>query len=311
MISSDSKIYIAGHKGMVGSAIFRDLKHRGFSKIIYKSSKELDLRNQKLVYNFIKKEKPSLIINAAAVVGGIFANSKNPYKFILENMQIQNNLISASVSNEIKNFIFLGSSCIYPKFAKQPLKEKYILTLPLEESNQWYAVAKISGIKLMEAVRKQFGYNYISLMPTNLYGPNDNFDPFNSHVLPGMISKFYNAILNKDSKVLLWGDGTPLREFLHVDDLARAVYFIINNSLENEMYNVGSEDEISILNLANKIKHIIGFRGEIIWDKSYPNGTPRKKLDNSKLYNLGWKPKISLDKGIRDVINNYINDNKR
>lgn len=304
-MKKDSKIYIAGHNGMVGSSVLRKLKKEGYSNIIYKSSSELDLRSQKEVSTFIKIENPDLIIDAAAIVGGIWANNQYPYKFILENMQIQNNLINAAIEQNIKNFIFLGSSCIYPKLAPQPLKEEYLLTGPLEETNQWYAIAKISGIKLIEAIRTEFDYNYVSLMPTNLYGPNDNFDPMTSHVLPGMIAKFHKAKNENNKVVKLWGDGTPLREFLHVDDLADAICFVMHNKLKEDLYNVGSEDEISILELANKIKTITGYTGKIEWDLSYPNGTPRKKLDNTKLRNLGWHSRIKLEEGIRSIYNYY------
>lgn len=308
MTTSKDKIYIAGHNGMVGSAVLRKLKKEGYSNIIYKSSSELDLTSQKEVSAFLKIEKPDLIIDAAAIVGGIWANNQYPYKFILENMQIQNNLISAAIEQNIKNFIFLGSSCIYPKHASQPLKEEYLLTGPLEETNQWYAIAKISGIKLIDAIRTEFDYNYVSLMPTNLYGPNDNFDPMTSHVLPGMIAKFHKAKNENNKNVKLWGDGSPLREFLHVDDLANAIYFVMHNTLKEDLYNVGSEDEISILELANKIKTITGYTGKIEWDLSYPNGTPRKKLDNSKLRNLGWQPTIKLEEGIRSIYNYYLSE---
>ena len=272
MINKKSKIYIAGHNGMVGSAVLNEFKSNGFKHIIYKSSKELDLRNQNQVNDFISKEKPDLIIDAAAVVGGILANDKNPYKFLMDNMLIQNNLIDAAVKNKIENFFFLGSSCIYPKFSKQPIKEEYLLTDSLEQTNQWYAIAKISGVKLIESVRKEYGFNYVSFMPTNLYGPNDNFDPKLSHVLPGMISKFHKAKF-----VELWGDGTPLREFLHVNDLSKALFFASSRKLNDSIYNVGSEDEVSIKDLADLISKKTGFKGDIIWNKNFPNCTPRKK----------------------------------
>ena len=253
MINKSSKIYVAGHNGMVGSDVLNEFKSNGFKHIIYKSSKELDLRNQNQVNDFISKEKPDLIINAAAVVGGILANDKNPYKFLMDNMLIQNNLIDAAVKNKIENFFFLGSSCIYPKFSKQPIKEEYLLTDSLEQTNQWYAIAKISGVKLIESIRKEYGFNYVSFMPTNLYGPNDNFDPETSHVLPGLISKFHKAKLNNSKFVELWGDGTPLREFLHVNDLSKALFFATSKKLNDSIYNVGSEDEVSIKDLADLI----------------------------------------------------------
>jgi GDP-L-fucose synthase len=306
MINKKSKIYIAGHNGMVGSAVLNEFKSNGFKHIIYKSSKELDLRNQNQVNFFISKEKPDLIINAAAVVGGILANDKNPYKFLLDNMLIQNNLIDAAVKNKIENFFFLGSSCIYPKFSKQPIKEEYLLTDSLEQTNQWYAIAKISGVKLIESVRKEYGFNYVSFMPTNLYGPNDNFDPETSHVLPGLISKFHKAKLNNSKFVELWGDGSPLREFLHVNDLSKALFFATSKKLNDSIYNVGSEDEVSIKDLADLISKKTDFKGDIIWNKNFPNGTPRKKIDSSKLNKLGWNPQIRLSEGIDEVYKWYI-----
>lgn len=306
MINKKSKIYIAGHNGMVGSAVLNEFKSNGFKHIIYKSSKELDLRNQNQVNDFISKEKPDLIINAAAVVGGILANDKNPYKFLMDNMLIQNNIIDAAVKNKIENFFFLGSSCIYPKFSKQPIKEEYLLTDSLEQTNQWYAIAKISGVKLIESVRKEYGFNYVSFMPTNLYGPNDNFDPETSHVLPGLISKFHKAKLNNSKFVELWGDGTPLREFLHVNDLSKALFFATSRKLNDSIYNVGSEDEVSIKDLADLISKKTDFKGDIIWNKDFPNGTPRKKIDSSKLNKLGWNPQIRLSEGIDEVYKWYI-----
>ena len=306
MINKSSKIYVAGHNGMVGSDVLNEFKSNGFKHIIYKSSKELDLRNQNQVNDFISKEKPDLIINAAAVVGGILANDKNPYKFLMDNMLIQNNLIDAAVKNKIENFFFLGSSCIYPKFSKQPIKEEYLLTDSLEQTNQWYAIAKISGVKLIESIRKEYGFNYVSFMPTNLYGPNDNFDPETSHVLPGLISKFHKAKLNNSKFVELWGDGTPLREFLHVNDLSKALFFATSRKLNDSIYNVGSEDEVSIKDLADLISKKTGFKGDIIWNKNFPNGTPRKKIDSSKLNKLGWNPQIRLSEGIDEVYKWYI-----
>ena len=299
---------------MVGSAIHRKLTRNGFKNLIYKSSKEVDLRVQKKVEDFVEFEKPDFIIDAAAVVGGIWANNEYRYKFLMDNMLIQNNLINAAIKNKIKNFIFLGSSCIYPKFANQPIKEEYLLTGSLEETNQWYAVAKISGVKLIEAIRKQFGYNYISLMPTNLYGPNDNYDLKTSHVLPALIRKFHEAkVNNKD--VELWGTGKPLRDFLHVDDLADAVLFIMKNKKNEFLYNIGSGEEISIDNLANLIKDKISFKGDIKYNSAFPDGTPRKILDSTKVNNLGWKPRISLEQGIeityKDFLKNSNKNNKR
>ena len=300
-ITLDSKIYISGHKGMVGSASWRALESKGYKNLIGYSSKELDLRDQRAVYDILEREKPDAIINAAAKVGGILANRTYPYDFIMDNMLIQNNLIKAAHELDIKKFIFLGSSCIYPKMAPQPLKEEYLLTGPLEETNQWYTIAKISGVKLIEALREQYNRDYISLMPTNLYGPGDNYDLETSHVLPAMIRKFHEAKENSSSEVVLWGSGTPLREFLHVDDLANAVVFCLENLLKENLYNVGSGNEISIKELALLIKKIVGYNGEIRWDNSKSDGTPRKLLYSCKMNDLGWKAKIDLKKGINEV----------
>jgi GDP-L-fucose synthase len=305
MISKDSKIYIAGHNGMVGSAILRKLKNKGFKNLIFKNSKELDLRIQKNVDEYISHEKPKIIIDAAAIVGGIWANNEYRYRFLMDNMLIQNNLINASIKSEIRNFIFLGSSCIYPKLTAQPMKEEALLTGSLEETNQWYAIAKISGVKLVDAIRRQFGYNYVSLMPTNLYGPNDNYNLKTSHVLPALIRKIHEAKMeNKD--VELWGTGKSLREFLHVDDLAEAVLLIINTQTEEYLYNIGSGIEITIESLAKLIKGEIGFTGNIIYNSSFPDGTPRKLLDSSKINKLGWKPKISLEDGIKITYEDFL-----
>jgi len=301
MINKNSKIYIAGHNGMVGSACWRALEAKGYKNIIGFGSKELDLRDQIAVFEMLEREKPVAIIDAAANVGGILANSTYPYEFLMDNMLIQNNLIKAAHELDIKKFIFLGSSCIYPKMAPQPLKEEYLLTGPLEETNQWYTIAKISGVKLIEALREQYNRDYISLMPTNLYGPGDNYDLETSHVLPAMIRKFHEAKENSSSEVVLWGSGTPLREFLHVDDLANAVVFCLENLLKENLYNVGSGNEISIKELALLIKKIVGYNGEIKWDNSKSDGTPRKLLDSCKMNDLGWKAKIDLKKGINEV----------
>ena len=282
MINKNSKIYISGHSGMVGSACLRIFKSYGYKNIIYKNSKELDLRNQKKVSEFISLNKPEIIINAAARVGGIIANNKYPYEFLLHNLQIQNNLIMSAHQNDVKKFIFLGSSCIYPKMSNQPIKPDYLLTSSLEPTNQWYAIAKISGLKLIEALNKQYGRDYISLMPTNLYGPNDNFDMETSHVLPALISKFFHQSKESSKNIQLWGSGNPLREFLHVDDLAEAVYFCLTNKVHKNIINVGSGEEISIRDLAIKIKNITGFSGKIIWNNKM-DGTPRKLLDSSIL----------------------------
>ena len=300
------KIYIAGHKGMVGSAIWRSLEAKGYTNLIGKSSKELDLRNQAAVQNFFKTEKPDMVIDAAARVGGILANNTYPYQFLMENLQIQNNLIDAALQSDVQKFIFLGSSCIYPKLAPQPLKEAYLLTGLLEPTNEWYAIAKIAGVKACEAIRKQYGKDFVSLMPTNLYGRLDNFDLRTSHVLPAMIRKFHEAMVNEkrtavSEAVELWGTGSPMREFLHVDDLAEAVVFALENQLEDNLYNVGTGTDLTIKELAELIQKIVGHEGEIHWDSSKPDGTPRKLMDVSKMTAAGWKAKIRLEDGIRST----------
>jgi GDP-L-fucose synthase len=293
------KIYIAGHNGMVGSAIWRLLTKRGYSNLIGAPSATLDLRNQEKVRNFLSAEKPDIIIDAAAKVGGILANNDFPYQFLMDNMLIQNNLINTAFELGINKFIFLGSSCIYPKLAPQPLKEDYLLTGSLEATNEWYALAKITGVKSCQAIRNQYGKDYVSLMPTNLYGTHDNFDLNSSHVLPALIRKFHDGKLKNNAPVALWGSGTPLREFLFVDDLAAAVVFALENNLPDYLYNIGTGKEISIKELAQLIQKIVGHTGEIIWDKSKPDGTPRKLLDVSKMNALGWKPEVNLQDGIK------------
>lgn len=297
-MDKNSKIYVAGHNGMVGAAIWRTLKAEGYDHLIGKSSNELDLRDQQAVKSFINKEKPNCIINAAARVGGILANSEYPYPFIMENLQIQNNLIDEAHKNGVEKFIFLGSSCIYPKFAPQPLKEDYLLTDALEPTNEWYAIAKIAGVKACEAVRKQYGKDFVSLMPTNLYGAHDNFDLKTSHVLPAMIRKFHDAKINGHSDVLLWGSGTTMREFLYVDDMAASVLFAVENKLPDHLYNVGTGSDIEIKELAIRIQKVVGHKGTVLWDASKPDGTPKKLMDSSKLARLGWKPKVKLEEGI-------------
>jgi GDP-L-fucose synthase len=299
MIDKNTKIYIAGHNGMVGSAIKRTLLDKGYKNIIGASSKDLDLKNQQAVKDFIAKEKPEVIIDAAARVGGILANSNYPYQFLMENMQIQNNLIDAALQAGIEKFIFLGSSCIYPKLASQPLKEEYLLTGPLEPTNEWYAIAKISGVKACEAIRKQYQKDYVSLMPTNLYGTHDNFDLNTSHVLPAMLRKFHEAKENNHAPVQLWGSGTPMREFLFVDDMAEAVVFALENKLPEYLYNIGTGEDLTIKELAETIQKITKHKGEIIWDATKPDGTPRKLLDVSKMHALGWKHKLNLEQGIQ------------
>ena len=318
-MNKESKIYIAGHRGMVGSAIWRNLTSKGYTHLIGKTSKELDLRNQAAVDIFFQEEKPEIIIDAAAKVGGILANNDFPYQFLMENLLIQNNLIDTSHRFDVKKFIFLGSSCIYPRLAPQPLKEEYLLTSSLEPTNEAYAIAKIAGVKACEAIRKQFGKDFVSLMPTNLYGTHDNFDLKSSHVLPAMIRKFHEAKFtfpplegdqggghihkreeaSQHTPVELWGSGTPMREFLHVDDMADAVVFALENQLTESLYNIGSGVDLTIKELAELIQKIVGHKGEILWDSSKPNGTPRKLMDVSKITNAGWKAKISLEEGIK------------
>ena len=305
MIKKSDKIYIAGHRGMVGSACWRALEAEGYTNLVGKTSKELDLRNQKAVEDFIRAEKPVAIIDAAAKVGGILANDTYPYEFLMDNMLIQNNLIRSAHENDVPKFIFLGSSCIYPKFAPQPLKEEYLLTDSLEPTNEWYAIAKISGVKLIEALRKEYGRDYVSLMPTNLYGPNDNFDLKSSHVLPAMIRKFHEAKLNGNAAVELWGTGSPMREFLHVDDLGQAILFALENKLDEHLYNVGTGEDLTIKNLAKLIQSEVGHQGEIVWDRTKPDGTPRKLLDISKLKKEGYNPIIELREGISSTYEHY------
>jgi GDP-L-fucose synthase len=298
-MNTATKIYIAGHKGMVGSAIWRTLSAKGYTNLLGVSSSQLDLRNQQAVQDFIRLEQPDVIIDAAARVGGILANNDYPYPFIMENMQIQNNLIDTALQSGVEKFIFLGSSCIYPKLAPQPLKEDYLLTGVLEPTNEWYAIAKITGVKACQAIRKQFGKDYVSLMPTNLYGTHDNFDLNTSHVLPAMMRKFHEAKLNNHAPVTLWGSGTPMREFLFVDDMAAAVVFALENKLPDYLYNIGTGEDLTIQQLAETIQKITGHQGEIIWDSSKPDGTPRKLMDISKMHELGWKHQVQLEEGIQ------------
>lgn len=297
-MNKKKKIYIAGHHGMVGSAVWRALEAKGYMNLIGVSRSELDLSNQQLVSDFYRKEKPDVVINAAAKVGGILVNNNYPYDFLMQNMQIQNNLINGALNSGVDKFIFLGSSCIYPKFASQPLKEEYLLTDSLEPTNEWYAVAKISGVKACQAIRNQYGKDYVSLMPTNLYGYFDNFDLNSSHVLPAMLRKFHEAKVNGNSAVKLWGSGTPMREFLFVDDLADAVVFALENKLSRYLYNIGTGRDITIKELAKTIQSVVGHEGEIIWDESKPDGTPRKLLDVSKMKELGWCYSTELTEGI-------------
>lgn len=295
------KIYIAGHRGMVGSAILRQLKAEGFTNFVLKTSSELDLRNQQAVADFFESEKPNYVFLAAAKVGGIIANNTYRGAFIYENLMIQNNIIHQSYVNNVKKLMFLGSSCIYPKMAPQPLKEEYMLTGELEPTNEPYAIAKIAGIKMCDAYRDQYGCNFISVMPTNLYGPNDNYDLKNSHVLPAMLRKFIMAKRNGDANVTIWGTGSPKREFLHADDLAEACLFLMKNYNDSGLVNIGVGEDISILDLAILVKKIVGFEGEIVTDTTKPDGTPRKLMDVSKLNGFGWIAKTTLEEGIQKV----------
>ena len=305
-IQKDTKIYIAGHNGMVGSAIWRILNSKGYTNLVGASSKDLDLRNQQAVKDYFTIERPEVVIDAAAKVGGILANNNFPYQFLMENMQIQNNLIDTALNTGVEKFIFLGSSCIYPKFAPQPLREDYLLTDSLEPTNEWYAIAKITGVKACESIRNQFSKDYVSLMPTNLYGTRDNFDLNSSHVLPAMIRKFHEAKENNNSPVKLWGSGKPMREFLFVDDMAEAVVFALENELPEYLYNVGTGEDLTIKELAEIIQDITGHKGEILWDAEKPDGTPRKLMDVSKMHALGWKHKVNLKSGIQETYNWFL-----
>ncbi len=297
----DSKIYIAGHRGMVGSAIVRALQQRGFNRLITRTSSELDLRDQAAVRRFFELEKPEFVFLAAAKVGGIYANNTYRADFIYENLMIEANVIHSAHEFKVSKLLFLGSSCIYPKMAQQPLKEEALLTGLLEATNEPYAIAKIAGIKLCEAYRDQYASNFISAMPTNLYGPNDNYDLMNSHVLPAMIRKFHTAKVKGLEKVELWGDGSPLREFLHVDDLAEASLFLMENYNERLFVNVGTGEDLSIRDLSQMIQRIVGFEGKVEWNTDKPNGTPRKLMDVSRIESFGWKHRIQLEEGIKSV----------
>jgi GDP-L-fucose synthase len=307
-MNKSSKIFIAGHRGMVGSAIHRKLKEEGFTNFVFRTSKELDLRDQKAVQAFFEEEKPDYVFLAAAKVGGIQANNIYRADFIYDNLMIEANIIHSSYSTGVDKLMFLGSSCIYPKMAPQPLKEDYLLTGLLEPTNEPYAIAKIAGIKLCDAYRDQHGCNFISVMPTNLYGPNDNYDLEKSHVLPALIRKFHTAKKEGQKEVVMWGTGSPKREFLHVDDLADACVYLMNNYNEPGLVNIGTGEDISILHLAKLVKKIVGFEGEITHDLSKPDGTPRKLMDVSKLHSFGWKHKIELEEGIRRVYEGLKNE---
>jgi GDP-L-fucose synthase len=298
-MNKDASIFVAGHRGMVGSAIWRDLQRQGFTRLIGRTRVELDLLDARAVAEFYKEEKPEYVFVAAAKVGGIYANNSQPAEFLHENLQIQNHLIDGAYKAGVKKLLFLGSSCIYPKFAPQPIKEEHLLTGLLEETNEWYAIAKIAGIKMCQAYRRQYGCDFIAAMPTNLYGPNDNYNLQTSHVLPALLRKFHEAKISQAAEVVCWGTGSPLREFLHADDLANACVYLMQNYSGEQFFNVGSGSEISIKNLAEMVRKITGFEGEIVWDSSKPDGTPRKLMDSSRLFATGWKPKIDLESGIR------------
>ena len=295
----NSRIFVAGHRGLVGSAIWRELETRGFQHLIGRTRAELDLLDAVAVRRFYETEKPEFVFVAAARVGGILANSSRPAEFLFENLQIQNHLIHGAHVAGVKKLLFLGSSCIYPKLAPQPLKEEYLLSAPLEPTNEWYAVAKIAGIKMCEAYRRQYGCHFISAMPTNLYGPGDNYDLQSSHVLPALIRKFHEAKSNDAPSVTCWGTGAPLREFLYADDAARACVFMMEHYDGEHFLNVGYGSDVTIRELAETVRRIVGFTGEIIWDTTKPDGTPRKLMDSSRLLALGWKPQVNLEDGIR------------
>lgn len=309
-MNKESKIFIAGHKGLVGSAIVRKLTSEGYSNLIVKSKAELDLRNQDAVLDFFSKEKPEYVFLAAAKVGGINYNAQAPADFMYDNLMIQSNTIHASKLFNVKKFLFLGSACIYPKVTPQPIKEEYLLTSTLEPTNEGYALAKIAGLKMCSFYRKQYGLNAISVMPANLYGINDNFNPEKCHVIPGLIHKFYQAKVNNLPSVEAWGDGTPTREFLYVDDLADACVFLMQVYNNSEHINIGSDIEITIKDLSNIIKTRIGYEGEIFWNTEKPNGTPKRKMDNTKLFDLGWKPRVSFEEGIEKTVNWFLSNQK-
>ncbi len=306
-----SKIYIAGHRGMVGSAIWRELEAQGFRNLIGKRRSELDLLSQAAVARFFEAERPEYVFLAAAKVGGIRANNAEPAPFIYENLQLQNNVIHSAWQAGVRKLLNLGSSCIYPKMAPQPLKEEYLLSGPLEPTNEWYAVAKIAGLKMCQAYRRQHGADFISAMPTNLYGPNDNFDLNNSHVLPALIRKFHEAKTEGRGEVTCWGTGTPRREFLYADDLAKACVFLMENYSEERFINVGTGTDVTIAELAGMVKEAVGFEGEVLWDRSKPDGTPRKLLDVTRLTELGWRPEVSLEAGIRMAYESFLSRPRR
>lgn len=305
-MNKTDKIYIAGHNGLVGSAILRLLQKEMYTNLVYKTRKELDLTNQLSVSDFFKQEKPDYVFLAAAKVGGIHANNTYPADFIVDNIQIQTNIIKSSFENNVKKLLFMGSVCIYPKYAEVPVKESSLLTGMLEPTNDAYAIAKIAGIKMCQAYRKQYGVDYISTMPCNLYGANDNFHPTNSHVLPALIRRFHEAKLNKLAEVVCWGDGSARREFMNVDDVAAASLFLMNNYSSVEIINIGYGEDYTIKEVVEMIKDIVGYDGKIVWDITKPNGTPKRLLDSNKLFNMGWKPKVDLKNGLKETYDWYI-----
>jgi GDP-L-fucose synthase len=298
-IARDARIYVAGHRGLAGSAIWRELQRRGFTHLIGRSHAELDLLDGAAVRAFYAAEKPAFVMIAAAKVGGIMANSTYPADFLFQNLQIQNNLIHGAMQAKVKKLVFLGSSCIYPRLAPQPMKEEYLLTGPLEPTNEWYAVAKIAGMKLCQAFRRQYGSDFVSVMPTNLYGRNDNYDLQNSHVLPALIRKFHEAKVAKAPTVTCWGTGSAMREFLYADDFARACVHVLENYSEEQFINIGYGQEVSIRQATETVKRVTGFTGDILWDTSKPDGTPRKLMDSSRLFAMGWHPQVDLETGVR------------
>lgn len=306
----DAKIYVAGHRGLVGSAIVRNLEEKGYTNIICRTHKELDLTNQEAVRAFFEQERPEYVFLAAAKVGGIHANNTYPADFIYDNLMIQNNVIKAAHDFKVKKLLFLGSTCIYPKMAPQPIKEEYLLTGALEETNEAYAVAKIAGLEMCKFFKRQYGDNFISCMPTNLYGPNDNFDLKNSHVLPALIRKFHEAKVNNSDVVEVWGTGTPLREFLYVDDMADACVFLMENYDGEQHVNIGTGEEVSIRELAETVKEVVGFEGELVFNTEMPDGTPRKLTTVDKLHGLGWNHKVSLNEGIKLAYNWFLENYK-
>lgn len=307
-MNKDAKIYIAGHRGLVGSAIHRKLMKDGYTNLVVRTSKELDLRDKEQVDSFFEEEKPEFVFVAAAKVGGIVANNEFPADFIRDNLMIQTNVIDASYRNQVEKLLFLGSTCIYPKLAPQPLKEEYLLTGPLEPTNDAYALAKIAGIKMCQSYNKQYGTNYISAMPTNLYGENDNFDLQSSHVMPALIRKFHEAKLSNQPSVEVWGTGTPKREFLYSDDLADACVYLMNHYNDDEIINIGVGEDVSIKELAETVQLVVGFKGELKFDTTKPDGTPRKLVDTTKINQLGWKAKVELEDGIRKAYDWFLNN---